>query len=285
MTEDDSAAERKRKRLEAWRKRQQQASPAAAAAPPTVKVSLSLAAAKLLPKKKQKKPITKPKEKSNNKKKRPFNAFGDVDDDDEASEDEGSNKRKGLLKIGLGFNLDDDDGDTDDEKKKKSNEDEQQPPTKRRKKGRWDNKGSSGEKQTSTTPEKPTTPTPQVGDALDKFMEKLEAGAMGNVATQLDQKSGQEMLSIDVGGSMMRVPKLKKAPVNVNLEPASGGVITSEELAKLTPSLTKGKKKEKSSANKKANPDALYTQSDWESDSQAGGVSEVSPCFCHDDFD
>jgi hypothetical protein len=253
---EDSAAERKRKRLEAWRKRQQQASPAAAtvAAPaPAVKISLSLATSKL-PAAKRKQPAADTGASKQKKKKKSLNPFGDVDDDDDASEDEAS-KRKGMLKLGLGFNLNG--GDEDDNKESAKEE----PPVKRRKKGRWDNR-----KEEKETPE---NGTPQAGDALDKFMEKLEAGALGNVATQLDKKDGDDnMLNIDVGGSMMRLPKLKKGP---KLEPESGGVITSEELAKLTPSSSK-----RESANKKANPDALYTQSDWESDNQAGGTSEVS---------
>ena len=90
---------------------------------------------------------------------------------------------------------------------------------------------------------------------------------MGNVATQLSDKNGAEMLSIDVGGSMMRVPKLsKKVP---QPSPVSGGVINAEQLAKLTSS-------SRVSAAKVANPDALYTASDWESDPQTGSSSEVS---------
>jgi hypothetical protein len=185
---------------------------------------------------------------------KPINPFGAVDDDDD-SEEEGP-KKQGKLSLGLGFSLNDDDGDEETTR-----------PSKRRK-GRWD-AGPSGE----VTESKPTKPrsTPSkpfhtlVGDTLDKFMDKLQAGALGSVATQISEASGTEMLSIDVGGSMMRVPKLKQPQPS----PVSGGIITSEQLAKLSSAKNVSK-------SKQANPDALYTHSDWESDAAGGGASEVS---------
>lgn len=90
---------------------------------------------------------------------------------------------------------------------------------------------------------------------------------MGSVATQVSESSGTELLSIDVGGSLMRVPKLKKPQPS----PVSGGIITSEQIAKLTSSTN--------AMLKPNDPDTLYTPTDWESDSQHGGgasASEVS---------
>ncbi|CAJ1936744.1 unnamed protein product [Cylindrotheca closterium] len=246
MTAEDSAAEKKRNRLEAWkRRRQQQAVPAATTAngqalppppppKPAVKVSLSLAKGKKR-KNKETKVISAPKPK------KPINPFGTVDDDDDdESDDEGGN-RKGKLSLGLGFSLD-------------TEEEMQEPSPKRRKRGRWDSKEDE---------RKPSPSKKAPGDALDKFMEKLEAGAMGNVTTQVSETNGQEMLTIDVGGSMMRVPKLVKSdPVT----PSSGGVITADQLAKLS------SKKPKPSKD----PDALYTASDWESDQQ-GNTSASEP--------
>ena len=99
-------------------------------------------------------------------------------------------------------------------------------------------------------------------------MDKLQAGALGSVVTQVSEVTGTEMLSIDVGGSMMRVPKLKQTaapPPSI-----SGGVITPEELAKLSSGAR--------TSTKPKDPDSLYTPSDWESD-QGGTASEVSTFF------
>jgi ATP-dependent RNA helicase DDX46/PRP5 len=61
---------------------------------------------------------------------------------------------------------------------------------------------------------------------------------------------------------MMRVPK-----INSEKRPLSGGVITSEQIAKLDGISSS---KQKLSKNKQADPDALYTPSDWESDAYSG---------------
>ncbi len=223
MADEDSAAERKRKRLEEWKRRRQQAAPPPV---PAVKVSLSLNVSSKHAKKQKIAPLSKP-----------INPFGSIDDDDheEDSEDEGPRKK---LSLGLGFSLTDND-----------------PPQERpRRKGRWDSK----EKSSKTSEESSSA----LGDSLEKFMDKLEAGALGSVVTQVSEVTGTEMLSIDVGGSMMRVPKLKQAPP----PPISGGIITSEELAKLSSRSSKAKDSE-----------TLYTPSDWESDDPKGGTaSEVS---------
>ncbi|KAG7347024.1 ATP-dependent RNA helicase RhlE [Nitzschia inconspicua] len=276
MATEESAEERKRKRLEAWRKRQQQSQNNSSAAP-SVKVSLSLglSAAKKL----------KKKEPSSRKPAIPLpsNPFGDVDDDenDDGDEDDDSVERgkKGKLSVGLGFHL-------LEEKREKpsysstttgsiSNETQQEQPRKRQRKGRWDaapaptptidapmeveNLSSNGNENNGEA---------AVGDALDTFMDKLQAGALGSVTTQVSTE-GTELLTIDVGGSMMRVTKLTKqqaAPLTI-----SGGVITSEQIAKLTvASSSPTSSKEKLSKNKQANPEAFYTASDWESDNPSG---------------
>lgn len=224
MTDEDSAAERKRKRLEEWKRRRQQAAPPPPPAP-VMKVSLSLNVSSKQPKKQKIVPLAKP-----------INPFGSIDDDDhdEESEDEGP-KRK--LSLGLGFSL------------MESDTQEDRP----RRKGRWDSKGNP--------PKTTEGSTAALGDSLEKFMDKLQAGALGSVATQVSEVTGTEMLSIDVGGSMMRVPKLKQAPP----PPISGGFITPEELARLSSSNSKSK-----------DSDVLYTPSDWESDDHQGGTaSEV----------
>jgi len=226
---DRAATERKRKRLEAWRKKQQaQNAPA-----PAVKVSLSLGVT--TKKKKAKKQLAvAPK---------PVNPF--ADDDDEAEE------RKPTSRA-MGFDLDNDDdddhrNDTWGEAGEKKAEKKSSPPAKKkRKKKRWDDKASA-------SPRSPTSKTKAgMDDALDEFMDKLQAGAMGSVATQ--DGDVQVSLSIDVGGSMMRVSKKSSSKPAT---PVSGGVITSEQLEQLG-----GKRKDST--------DALYTHSDWESDAHAG---------------
>ena len=263
MDPAEAAAERKRKRLEAWRKRQQLAkqqqqttapnaipAPVPPPPPPAVKVSLSLsskATKKLKSKQKKKKTIKAAQTPS-----RPLNPFGmvdddDIDGDDNDSDDEGNRGRK---KMGLGFmSFSDVTADT------RENDDNPEPAAKRRRKGRWDAAG--------TTLAPISEGDTNVGDALDKFMDKLEAGALGSVTTQV---KGEKTLSIDVSGSMMRASKLlpthsPKTPIT----PISGGIITSDEIAKLSVVTSKTLKKNNLSKAKQENPDALYTASDWES--------------------
>ena len=275
MDSSEAAAERKRKRLEAWRKRQQSAQqqqtitttndlsarvPPPPPPPPTVKVSLSLnskATKKLKSKKIKKKTVGK----SARSPSRSANPFGVVDDDDDFDGNDSDNEgKRGTKKLGLGFiefsNHTNNNG--------KQNETEGQP-SKRRK--RWDDSPAAGNsKPVQQIPEG----EPTVGDALDKFMDKLEAGALGTIATQVGAKSdgiSTDMLSIDVGGSMMRVSK--QTPQNPKSLPISGGIITSDEITQLS-IVTKNLKPIKLSKAKQANPDAFYTPSDWES-----GVSEA----------
>lgn len=228
MTSEDAAAaaERKRKRLAAWRKRQQQNAAPAAPKAPVVKVSLSFN--KSANKKKKKTPAPVPT--------RTNNPFGEDDDDDDDADGamDGTAKSKRRLPLSL---------DDDDMKPEKSAR-----PTKKRKKGsRWD-----------SAPDPP--PDEGVGDALDTFMEKLTDGALGSVATQ----QAQTTLSIDVGGSMMRIQTPASSLANPTT-PLSGGVITPAQLEQL--------KGGGGASKKKKPPGALYSPSDWESDSH-GGASE-----------
>lgn len=181
-----------------------------------------------------------------------INPFGAVDDDDNEEEDSENEGKRGKLSIGLGFSL------IDDVQQPMSSADDR--PTKRRK-GRWDTV------DTGEVRNPPPSTSSAIGDSLEKFMDKLQAGAMGNVVTQISESTGTELLSIDVGGSMMRVPKFKQSSV----PQISGGVITPEELAKISQDSL-------SSTSKTArDPEALYTPSDWESDDHQGaGASDVS---------
>ena len=250
----ESAEERKRKRLEAWRRRKQQqgesASPPAPPPPPkpVVKVSLSLNANKNKAIKRKPNPAPPPK---------PINPFGGVDDDSDESDTEGP--RRGKLSLGLGFSLTDE---KDEKAEAKSKE-------KKRKRGRWD-AGPEGEERKGKARKRFSSgkESVSVDDTLDKFMDKLEAGALGSVTTQVSNSDGTKALSIDVGGSVMRPPKVSKSQPS----PVSGGVITPEQLAMLSPSSSS---KDVVPRDKEKSPDALYTNSDWESDAQGGGASEV----------
>lgn len=300
----ESAAERKRKRLEAWKQRQQQRDeatppppppPPAAAPLPASKVSLKLNMAVASKKKKVAAAVAPRRQIINNRKpKAPAatrNPFGTVDDDDDdegddSDDDEHGGKKRGQLSLGLGFMLTDNDDDrisnvsaeTSNRSTDPPDEEAGGRPAKRRKKGRWDAAASTTAPVSTTANAAP--PEVAVTDALDKFMEKLEAGALGSVATQVKEPGGTtELLSIDVGGSMMRVPTIKQQP-----QPSpvfTSGVITSEEIAKLTSSSSTTTRKVTStsikiSQAKLADPEALYTASDWESDAQDATASAAS---------
>ena len=242
---ESSAAERKRKRLEAWRRRQQSAAPA-----PQVKVSISLGGAvKNTVKKKKTRNVV-------NRAPPTVNPFGDADDDDDDRDAIVSRKRKALLT----FEPDDGEKTTDESGEK---------PSKRRNRGsRWDAGPAADANESVKQSSAPsTTSEPRVDDALDKFMERLEAGALGSVATQLSEKNSAELLTIDVGGSVMRIPKLKQQAPQPS--PVSGSSITPEHIAKLATS------KSTKSSSSTSDPDALYTHSDWESDAM-GDTGEVS---------
>eukprot|EP00934_Nitzschia_sp_Nitz4_P006459 Nitzschia sp. Nitz4//scaffold4_size323378//89118//93846//NITZ4_000641-RA/size323378-augustus-gene-0.9-mRNA-1//1//CDS//3329553342//6449//frame0 len=254
---EESAAERKRKRLEAWKQRRQQQQQQQQQQPPVptpapVKVSLSL------------KPVAAPIKKQpviRSAPPKPVNPFDIDNDDDDSDEDEGP--KKGKLSLGLGFSL------TDPPSPQETTE----KPAKRRR-GRWD--AGPVEQTTESIIPPARTPTSDHGthrkaDPLESFMDKLQAGAMGSVATQVSgPANGKDLLSIDVGGSMMRVPKL--APPQQS--PVSGGVITPDQIASLA-----APKKSKATAD----PDALYTPSDWESDSQHGGNTSTSEAETDDE--
>lgn len=221
----ESAAEKRKKRLEAWRRRQQQQNVSSPPTPPAVKVSLSFGKMKKKKQTQEKPKVILPL----------VNPFGEDNDDTE--------RRKGRKPGEFDLEMKDmmKEGTTETETVKR--------PSKRRKKGsRWDN-----------APDPPATSTDDgVSDALDSFMERLEDGALGSIATQQPKAT----LSVNVAGSMMRLPKA--APQGGQTTPLSGGIITPEQLE-----LMSRKKKKPKPA------DALYTPSDWESDSNAASEPET----------
>jgi hypothetical protein len=262
---NDSVAERKRKRLEAWRRRQQESGAPQA---PEVKVSIALGNAV------KKENVRRKKSRFVSSRAPPpiRNPFGEDVEEDESDGVFESKKMRGPLLVFAA---------PENESILVVEDSNVEPPSKRRKGSRWDTAPGSNtstmtvsEMNVSLPLGTPTTESssssPRVDDALDKFMERLEAGALGSVATQLDGATGTEMLSIDVGGSMMRLPKLQQfAPPQPS--PVSGGTITSEQISKLTAKSPKPN----ASHHDSMDPDALYTGSDWESDAQMGETSEV----------
>jgi hypothetical protein len=261
---NDSAAERKRKRLEAWRRRQQESGAPQA---PEVKVSIALGNAV------KKENVRRKKSRFISSRAPPpiRNPFGEDVEEDESDAALESKKMRGALLV---FAV------PENESILVVEDSNVEPPSKRRKGSRWDTAPASTTSTTTVSEVEVSLPlgtstessssSPRVDDALDKFMERLEAGALGSVATQLDGATGTEMLSIDVGGSMMRLPKLQQfAPPQPS--PVSGGTITSEQISKLT---TKSSKPNAPN-HKTMDPDVLYTGSDWESDAQMGETSEV----------
>jgi hypothetical protein len=237
----EPAAERKRKRLEAWRKRQQQE------AVPAPKVSISLGGLGAKNNKNKSKSLAAKKAPANKPKAlNPF--FADADDEQSAASDTedgfeslgASRKRTAIPKMTL-------DNIAAPSPAASTAPESEEKPRKRQKtsRGRWD---------------KAPTPT-ATDDALDKFMEKLQAGAMGNVSTQREDSA----LNIDVSGSMMPRKKAK----NVN-HPVSGGVITPEELERLTGNSSSHSEKDANGMD--VDDEARYTHSDWESDANKSEV-------------
>ncbi len=274
-----AALERKRKRLEAWKKRQEQQAKAAESAKPNkAKVTLSLGTGIGLNKNNAKSKARKKK-----KKRKPgFGGFGGGDDDDDDDGDDATkktNKRPlGLVALDMDMDMDMNEFENESTIKRNGNGngvgtgetkvstgDTFSPPAK--KKRRWDTaspSASMNNSATTTTTTTTTTAATATEDDLDKFMNELNAGAMGKIVVQRAQ-SNQQSLSIDVGGSMMQMQQSQlkaksHSPHSAVNTPLSGSVITPEELAKL---MKGGKNDKKNSASRKEEG-ALYGPSDWE---------------------
>ena len=265
-----SAEERKRKRLDAWRKKQQDA--AAAAAPAKVSMSLGGGGLAALANKKKKKKrafaVTKPKAK-NKKASNPFFADDEGDSDPSDKEEDGEDGFGGKSKQKM-LSLETITQSTAAVDPSASAE---EGPPRKRSRGRWDKKAPAAAASETTIHSH--------DDALDKFMEKLEAGALGNVTTQRADEDGAEGLKINVSGSMMpRKSALLLQQKQQN--PLSGGVITPEELQRLTAGVSSTVKTTVSTGGS-MEQDAMdvdegprYTNSDWESED---GKSEVSNSY------
>ena len=241
-----AAAERKRKRLEAWRKRQKEKEEEVV--PPKKKVTMSLG----LSLKRKKADVSNSDNNNNNKpkkkKKKRTIEFSDFNEEDKPDK---SFKTHQEMEEELNTTATTATNTTTISKEKSSTTSNSSAGNNRKKRNRWD-----------ATPKPLETVEKQKeagsGDALDSFMEKLEAGAMGSVAMQ----NKLEVLKVDVGGSMMNLPS-KKTPM---ASPLTGGVITAEDLARINQS-------------SKQKDGAIFTASDWESDNVNNDIessSEVS---------
>jgi hypothetical protein len=200
MTEadnEDSALERKKRRLEAWRKRQEEKAKQESSEPTKPKVTLSLGAVKVAKKKKTIKSTIR--------------AF----DQDEGSDEEKKTSTVEILKF-------DDLEETGGKKKRRwgSNVTEEEDASTKKKKRRW---GTSEENDNEKSKEDMVPDQ----DDLDKFMLELTSGAMGQVTVLDGTKEGV----VDVSGSMLR-QRHNSNKTDV-MEPLSGSSITPEELAKL----------------------------------------------------
>lgn len=285
--------ERKRRRLEAWRRRQQeqkQQQPPPPPAPPKSKVKISLMTGKIKNNKKKKGAFQTIKKKSDpfsnskvlkSKNEPTHNAFleeGDGDDaDDEGESDEvmfssvTGRKKRPLDLLAM-----------DDPLQPESTEDcgsgDSNSPNKRAKTGRnsrWDTAPKPTAATTATAASSAadveSAPAPTGEDALDQFMNKLQAGALGTVtvdttvsSTRKVSSSSQsankleitatkrESISIHVGGSMMRPfhPKNNPAPGRQQQEQSHDEMSDVEIDAAATP---------------------LYNPEDWMSDATQGG--------------
>ena len=181
MESQESALERKRKRLAAWKlKKQQQQQPATPVPappppPPAPKVSLTLKAT----------PISKS---TVTKKKKPksvsINAFGDSDSDGEQGKKDSvpassSLKRKSVFDV--------EQEEQQRQRHQKTSEDEDSKPKRKKRKGRWDNA--------------PKEQAPVVKDALDEFMDKLRSGTHSVI--EVGGSAAEGGFKIDTGGSML----------------------------------------------------------------------------------
>ena len=285
MTEKDqaaiaaaAAAERKRKRLEAWRKRQEQKAASARQAEesrPTPKVKLSFGTKRLKKKRRVNggtdaslsatatvSATTNAVAKSVGS--HAFNALGDHDGPEEDEETKPRKVPSSLLTFQNEF------------QKPKRDKEVNKNETSKRKRNRWDvssSKNDNNHNNLEPTNKQTNIHDKEGEDGLDIFMKELQAGAMGNVQLVRD-------LSIDVSGSMIQSNLRPNENTNRSTSsttspmvptPTSGGVITPDELAKLSQKVVNKKTKKES----RTEDGALYGPSDWESEKENASASEV----------
>jgi ATP-dependent RNA helicase DDX46/PRP5 len=229
MTADPDAAERKRKRLEAWRKRQEEkeaggfhttaldaaasstSGPAVSEAP-KVKIGLGLANIK---RKKKKRANFAVEEKEDDEKAASSLPLLMVDElgSSAAAVINGSSAPTAQPAAPPAVNT------------SSLTTEEKEPSSKRRRRGRWDLKDEDEPQQpkpeSATSAAETSQPTPMeedgVNDALDAFMMKLEAGSAADQdeeAPQGTQKTTKFQFNIDSSGSMIKLSRSKHHPSN-----------------------------------------------------------------------
>ena len=222
----DDAAERKRKRLEAWRKRQQQQQQEQEQQqhqqrhPPASVVTLSLSKAKAIKTQSNRKsiPTVVPS----------FNPFDDADDeqgyDDDDDVDYNKQNRLDML--------------IDRNTSQDTSSFPSSSSSSRKKRRRWDVEG--------------------VGDALDTFMEKLQEGALGPVSTS----QADVALHVNVSGSMMRKVDSVSSTTKPSLTPTQNQPLA----AVSAPAVREKELGLSHDTSEKHGIQAIYTPSDWESE-------------------
>jgi hypothetical protein len=248
-SEEEAAAEIKRKRLEAWRKRLQEQQQRSSVAPESSADSSS----KPLSEARNENPTLKLGPsfslKVNTKKSAKRN-IGALKLNEPASiwgSDDEVDVQPGKKKLGI-FN----DGLINPNISSKISERDSKDAPPKQKRNRWDSTPAEeidpsrnvldGPVSMNAPPSVQATPMISEVDALDQFMDHLTAGAMGSVAIQ------DSSLSIDVGGSMIGETRQKLH---------SGGTITFDDLTQV---------KQGSTNSRKTDPNAVYGPSDWESE-------------------
>lgn len=184
---NDDAAQRKRKRLEAWRKKQQQQP----GLEPKKKVSLSLANL-------SQKPKVAPAPVAASVAVNPFADDADDEGEDDEKELQESHKRKlldleDLTKLEASTSV----------AHVESKEDTKSEKKKRKKIGRWDNATSSKEEKTSKS-----KASSDLRDALDQFMDHLQSAE----STTMNVVDNEASLQVNVSGSMIRSSSKKTIP-------------------------------------------------------------------------
>ena len=225
---DLSAEERKKKRLDAWRQKQQQQQ-VQKIEQPKIKLSISLS-------NKKKKAL------SSTRKQKSFNPL--VSSGASIFQDDESIGKK-TKRLGLPLNI-------ESPQSIKANSiitdtlglNESQSVRKRR----WDNVAETGNKSTHSK-----APVNVTADALDQFMEKLQAGALGVVHSSV----GEDDLAIDVGGSFV-VDTYRAKNLSI-----SGGAITAEDLEKIHNGI---KKSDTTAQGTTGAGLPLYNPNEWLSD-------------------
>ena len=287
----DSAEEKRRKRLEAWRKRQAgkkasgNANVKKVIKPKRKKptISLSLSASSLSKRRKIGKALSGRNKLFLESKKSKTNLLDDSEDDDESV----GGKKKDENKV--------DDLDTlmsQLENKSASTGKLRGASTT----SRWDvgdtlskSRSSSLEMEKEKGSDSETTPVPAsvVNDALDQFMEKLDTSALGDIVTKQDGSSYS--MTINTSGTMQKELPSKKNKIPHIQKKNNIPTISADELAHLYKLPSKDQQNSILSNKQlnEANGDGdkpIFTTSDWESDANTSTMNDTEASEVRSNF-